>query len=135
MVWAAALVLAAGVTSFDLDCDGGRAVLATSAVTSGAVITTEGNGASGRVVTSEPTYISFKMRIVINGDGGEVRFPDGSSGKLKKVAITEDAIDAKYSSAWLTTHTIHIDRHSGDIMTSGGYQGRCKAHEDAPKAF
>lgn len=133
MVWAAALVLAAGAATFDLDCKGGTVVNATTSTTTAAVYGQGGN-ATGAAVTTEPTYVPFEVRVIIADGIGEVQLPAGERQKLKKIVILDDSVTAQYG-GFLDRRKFHIDRHSGKIMTSAGFEGSCKPHEETPRAF
>ena len=133
MVWATTLILAAGAASFDLDCKGGTVVDAATSTTT-AVVAGRSGYATGSAVTTEPTLISFDVRITINGDTGQVQGPAGSTDKLKKIAVSDDSITAEYGGL-LNKRKFFIDRRSGKITTSAGFNGICKPREDAPRAF
>lgn len=135
MVWAAALILAAGTANLDLDCAGGTVTSAATQTTSGTVVGTYGS-ASGSIVTSEPTYVPFSVRIRITGIDGSVQFEDGSQSKLRKLVITDDEIRAKVSIGLLMSSSVYIDRRKGSISTSQGFRGTCKPHvETTERAF
>ena len=133
MVWQAALIFAAGAASFDLDCKGGTVVNAATSATT-AVVEGRAGYATGSAGSAEPALISFDVRITINGDTGQVQGPGGSTDKLKKIAVSDDSITAEYGGL-LNRRKFFIDRRSGKITTSAGFNGICKPREDAPRAF
>ncbi len=128
MVWAAALVLSAGVLDMSLVCDGGTVASVATGSSTATVIGSYGS-AVATATEAKPAYIPFSVRIRIKDGKGTVQFPDGEEKAIRNLSITDQAIRGKVRVALLASSSLFIDRGDGSIATTNGFRGKCRVDD------
>jgi hypothetical protein len=106
--------------------------------TSAMVTDNSGNMAVGSATSSSIQNAQIQVRLRITGEEGELFVPAGfmNSGwrKVKKFKMGADEISGKIS-YWLTQSSFRIDRRTGIMTTSNGFEGNCIKEDLQQRAF
>lgn len=126
-------------------CDGSAVAMAPESTTTMGVTDNQGYSATGSAVTSSPATLAFTAQLRI--EGGEARMnlpafagPEISSSKggwyrVKGLSVDDRRITGKVVWNFLSSSSFEIDRRTGTMTSSGGFQGQCHAADLEQRAF
>ncbi|OWK29698.1 hypothetical protein [Sphingomonas mucosissima] len=103
----------------------------------------------GKKEKNDPTYVSRRIpvagtaQVKINGAEGQILLPrayviDGDWRNIRKMMVTDTAIEGRVQIALITSAALSIDRTSGTLTLtsdSGTFVARCTAADVANRAF
>jgi hypothetical protein len=143
----AALLLAAAVAAptenMHLICEGGTARQFPTSTTTGIVATSRGGSAVGSSVTTEPGYVPMIIQFRLQNGLAELSVPSyagirqgaGGWSKVKSLYVSDGEITGKVSAGMFDSSSFRIDRRTGTISSSGGYQGECRPMDASQRKF
>lgn len=128
-----------------LICEGQTAANLASETTTATLSDNEGYSASGMATTSRPTVVQMTVQFRVKDGKAEMNMPRMaaplmSSSKegwyaVKDVKFTDDQISGKVKFNFLASSSFRIDRSTGVMTSSGGFQGQCTKVERAERKF
>lgn len=144
-----ALLLAAAVQTPEnemlLICQGETMANINAASTRAQVVTSDGRSAYGTAQTTTPATVPFSVQFRMISGKAEMNVPSmatgGASGEanwfpVSNLRISESEISGKVKFGFLYgSSKFRIDRRTGRISTSGGFQGICERQNLAGNKF
>lgn len=126
-----------------LICEGATAVQVPTSQTTGVVTTNRGGMAVGSSVTTEAGAVAMTVQFRIRNGLAELSTPaysgvrQNKSGwaKVKDLVTTDDEFAGKVGAGWIGSSRFRIDRRTGTMTSSGGYQGQCRRLEQSERQF
>lgn len=142
------LVIAAAATGAPADllllCRGASVAQVQTSKTEAVVYSPSGS-ATGSASTSEPQSINIETEFELVDGKARMHVPSVASGgasgnanwfPVSDLKITQDEFSGKVKYGFLLgSSTFRIDRRTGRISTSGGYQGTCEKQEVEKQKF
>jgi hypothetical protein len=137
VIVSASLFLTAATADLDLHllCSGGTSVQVPESVTSAQASDSWGNRASGSSVTSRPDFVSFDVQFHLVGGVARMVVPPfvlppvnsakGGVLAVKNLSVGDTHISGKVNFNFLNSTSFTIDRTTGVMTTSNGFQGEC----------
>lgn len=121
-----------------LVCTGTTLTSTPTSQTSAIVSDNSGNMALGSATSSSIQNAQVQVRLRIAGENAELFVPAGYNNagwrKVKNLKIGSDEISGKIS-YWLTQSSFRIDRRTGVMTTSNGFEGNCIKEDLQKRAF
>lgn len=128
-----------------LVCDGGTAANATTSTTNAIVRDQYGNEVSGTASTSEPTNVNFRVQFRMLNGAAEMNVPTVATPQLrggqagwfpvKKLVVSDTEISGNVSYNFMSSSRFRIDRRTGIMTSSGGFNGTCVKRDLSQRAF
>ena len=119
-------------------CTGSTLTSTPTGQTSAIVSDNNGNFAVGTSTSNDIKKDVIQVRLRVIGANADFFVPAGfnNSGwrKVKDLKIGNDEISGKIT-YWLNKTTFQIDRRTGVMTTSGGFEGICKKEDLQKRAF
>lgn len=142
------LLVAADVAALPniyLICEGQTAANLASETTTATITDNEGYSANGVATTSRPSVVRMTIQFRVSDGKAEINMPRFaapviSSSKegwypVKDLKFTDDQISGKVKYNFIASSSFRIDRSTGVITSSGGFQGQCTKVERAERKF
>jgi len=121
-----------------LVCTGSTLTSTPSGQTSAIVSDSNGNFAVGTSTSNDIKKDVIQVRLRVIGANADFFVPAGFNNagwrKVKDLKIGNDEISGKIT-YWLNKSTFQIDRRTGIITTSNGFEGICKKEDLQKRAF
>jgi len=121
-----------------LVCTGTTMMSTPTSQTSAIVSDNSGNMALGSATSSSIQNARVQVRLRISGENAELFVPAGYNNagwrKVKNLKIDEDEISGKIT-YWLRRSNFRVDRRTGIMTTSGGFEGLCRKEDLQQRAF
>jgi len=146
MIWLLLAAETATLPDIHLICSGQTAANIASETTTANVTDNRGYAASGSATTSRPTAVSMAVQFRIIDGKAEANVPrfavpalsgGGKGGwyPVKDVKFTDDQITGKVRYNFMDSSTFTIDRTTGILTSSGGFQALCTKVDRAERKF
>ncbi|MDT0507513.1 hypothetical protein [Novosphingobium sp. MMS21-SN21R] len=145
MIWLLLAADAAVLPDIHLVCAGQTAANMASETTTANMTDSEGYSANGYATTSRPTIVKMTIQFRITDGTAEMNVPRMiappiSSSKegwyaVKALRVTDDQISGKVKFNFINSSSFRIDRTTGVMTSSGGFQGNCTKVERTERKF
>lgn len=128
-----------------LICDGVTYTNVESARTTGAVADNQGYSAGASITTTRPGEVPFRVQFRLLDGAARMNVPAFASGGAKgdanwfpvsNLAVSDSEITGRVKFGfWYGSSNFRIDRRTGTMTTSGGFNGGCQKQDITQRAF